>query len=1471
MSIVKAALDHKQIILTITFMIVMYGVFSLLHMPRREDPKFNIREGLVVAAYPGATSTDVETEVTDKIEDLLFSYEEVNKEKTYSNSREGVLYIVVELQDFVTDADIFWSKLQHRLTLLKLSELPAGVIGPIVQSDFGDTVALLLSFQSDDRDSREIQSYVDQLCDKLRSIESLSKIKKLGSKEECYYVNIDFRRLSQYKIYTPQIFAALRSENIIVPGGSVDVNGQKVGFVNRDLFKSKEDIENQVIAKDALGNVIRIKDIADVERGMTKETQKVRVNGTESIMISMEMQNGYNIVDFGTEVEEMISEYQSEIPSDIRIDFVVNQPENVKESINDFIREFFIAIVSVIIVILLLLPFRVALIATLAIPVTVAFTFGILDGIGIQLQQVSLASLIVVLGMLVDDAIVIADNYVEKLEEGLPAYDAAWKSADELKIPVFTAGLTIAGAFFPLIALSGAVGEFIHSLPLTVAIAINASYLVAMFLTPYLCYTFIKKKFEKKEGGKKSLLDYLELFFDHAIDFCFQYPKTLMLFSFITFVVGGSLYFLQKQKLFPAAERNQFVIEIRTKAGTSLSVTDSITFAIEKTIKGNDKLVNYASFVGTSSPRFYYNYAPKFPQENLSQILINTISNDATDEWVKELENILPEKFPQALILVKKMQQGTPYEAPIELRIMGRDYHTLQSIASDMDSILRTSALSYNVTTDVFENQMSLKIDANKNVANQLGITESTIMRELAVAYNGLTVGSLWEGNTALPIILQDKSVQSKNLEAIESYYVTSSITGASVPIMQIAEVSPTWLPSNIKHRNGVKTITVQSQAKSDVLPSEILKTVREQIEAYPLPEGYELEIGGEDESQRETFEEMNKVIVYCVLIIFVVILMQFKTLNQVGIVLAAIPLSVFGAFFGLLVSGYPFGFTAFVGLASLVGVSVRNSIILVDFANDLVEKEGHTIKEAAIGAGKRRIRPIFLTTMAAAIGVTPMIISGSPMWAPLATVLAVGLIFSMFMTLLTIPVLYWKYGETEELKGHILKNTTGASILLIFFFLPNPSLEAQDQITLNECVEIAKQNNQSLQLIQLEVQKKEMEVDKVTANYLPKVMLDGGVFWYYHTEKTTDVNISLTDLPLIGGIPPLNLGTQFTLPENNTFFGVANLGIYQPISQIFKIKSGSEVKSIDKQLIINKYSEIESEIREGVSKLYVGIAIEEAKFEAYEKQVVLIQKKLKQVDSGVDAGEILDVYALGLNADLLDHESKLKQAEIDANKYRMQLNGVLNFPEDSLWSVMDVNYDSIEILSLIQRAELDSTLIEENYKVKESNLMINKAEAGLNYYKKQHIPDITLTAQGFYFNNLPLVPQTNVFVGATFSWPILQWGQKSKDVEISKIQLQQARVQLDENKRKANQEVTTKLQELKNALVVLQTAQKAMEFRNRELKIKSDAFENGLISFKDFADTQEKNLETKTLILKAKSNVIVKENELRNLMGVYE
>ncbi|WNJ19899.1 efflux RND transporter permease subunit [Pontibacter sp. G13] len=1469
MSIVKSALDHRQIVLLFAALLLAYGTFALLTMPRREDPKFNIREGLIVAAYPGASNVEIEQQVTTQIEELLFSFEEVRKDKTYSNSRQGVLYIVVELQSYVTNPDPFWAKLQHALNTLKLTQLPPGVIGPVVQSDFGDTIALLMAFQSKERDSRELRQYVNQFNDRLRQLEALSKIRVLESQAECFYLYLDNRKLSQYRVYLPQILAALRRDNQISPGGSIEIGPLEAQIINPHPFQTRQDIEDQIIAVDPTGSVLRVKDLGSVERGYQDPQQHIRVNGYESVLVSVEMQNGFNIVDFGKEVDAVLDAFKTGIPADIEIHKVVDQPLNVSESVNDFIREFFIAIVAVIVVIILLLPFRVALIATTAIPITVAFTFAVLDAVGIQLQQVSLASLIVVLGMLVDDAIVIADNYVEKLDEGMDRYQAAWKSAEELKIPMLTAGLTIAGAFAPLLLMSGYVGEFIQSLPLTVAIAINASFIVAMFLTPFLCYEFIRKGLNTPSDSKKSSsnspLNLLQQSFDWALEKGFKAPWVVYLLGVISIAAGVGCFFLIPQKLFPQAERNQFVIELRAREGTSLAAMDSLTRQVEQSIEGDERLVSYATFVGTSSPRFYYNYAQQFPQTNIGQLLINTHSHEETKEWVKSLSGNLQNQHPELELIVKEMVQGPTIAAPVEFRISGEDLATLERLGDSVAKILRTSDLASHVQSDFRNRQLAIDIDPRRVAANRLGISEATITQELAIAYTGLPIGTIWEAKTPLSVILKDQHAKEGTVEEMEQFYLTSPLTGASIPLKEVAEIQPIWTRSNLFHRNGVRTLSILSQVKLGGLPSELVEEVRSRILQIPLPPGYQITVGGEDETQRETFEEMYRVVVFSVFIIFLLILLQFKQLNKVLIVLAAIPLCIFGATFGLWISGYPFGFTAFVGVASLIGVSVRNSIILVDHADELVRDKGMNIREAGLAAGKRRIRPIFLTTMAAAVGVTPMIISGSPMWAPLATVLAIGLIFSMIMTLLTIPLLYAQFGQgPKPLSGQTGK-VTMITFLLIGFSLG--TLQAQT-IPLEACIDIAKDQNPQLELLSMEIQRQELAVKQVRSESYPKVLLDGGVFWYYNTERTTEVEISINELPAIGGIPPIGLGTEFLVPEGNRFIGVANLGIYQPITQLFKIHSGASVQETERDLLQQKYRTIEQEIRSGIVKLYVGMSISGIKLTQYDDQIELIEEQLRQATEAVEAGQALDVALVGLKADRLDHLTKRQQAAIDQQNYRMQLNKLLEFPLDSLWESTDIRLDSVEMGALMDWSAQDSAF-QMSDPVQSANLTLQKAEYGHKYYRQQHIPDVTLTAQGFYLENLPLIPQFNGFVGATLSWPILQWGKKRYDVERAELQVQQAQLQLNDAQKDAQRQIEIQRAQLLQARELVNTAQQALEFRTEARRIKEDAFRNGLISYQDFSDSQQEQLDAQTQLMEAKANMLIQTYQLRQLVGL--
>lgn len=1468
MNFIKSALRNHQISLTLTFIILAVGVYSLLNMSRREDPKFTIRQGLVVAPYPGASSTEVEQRVTKKMEDLLFSFNEVNKEKTHSTSRHGVGYIIVELQGNVDAPDRFWSKLQLKLKQLKQTSLPETVQGPVVKSDFGDTIALLLGVHSDKRDYRELKHYQSQIEDQLRSIPAASKIKEIGGQEEAVYVTGDTKKLSFYGLSLPQVLLAVQGENRVFPNGSITVNGTNTPFHTQGQYSNLADVKNQIISVTPSGDVIRLKDVANVQRKLKERESYMRVNGAPTRFLSVEMHQGNNIVKFGERVEQELEKVRQKLPPDVTVDQMVDQPANVKSSIDNFIEEFFIALISVVVVTILLLPFRVALVTALAIPVTVALTFTSLNGLGIELQQVSLASLIVVLGLLVDDAIVIADEYVAKLGEGTKPYEAAWRAATELNIPVLTASLTIIGSFLPLILLSGNVGEFIVSLPLTVTIAIAASYLVAMLLTPYLCYRFIKEAINSEPDDEQSfnLLNLLQTGYNKSIEKALQVPYWA-LGAGVLFVLIG-VFFLTgiNQKFFPSAERNQFVVELNMPEGTSLDRTNKAAKKVEQHLRKDKRLTGLATFVGISAPRFYYNYSSEFPRTNFAQFLVNTTSNEATSEWVHDLQDTIGSWVPDGRILAKQMQQGVPNKAPIEVRVKGNNLQELQSVGARVEQILRKTSGNYRVTNDFKEDYYGLDIIENREVANRLGITNATIAKYLAVGFEGLPISTMYEGNESVDIILRRSPDARKDFDDIRNTYLVSPITRQPVQFRDVASLEPNWQVSNINHQNGIRTLTVLSRTKAGTYPSEVFDHAKESIDHLELPAGVSIEYGGEYESRENTFSEMKMALVISLILIFLVMLFQFRNLKEVFIVLTAIPLCLPGALLGLLVLGYPFGFTAFVGLASLSGVTVRNSIILVDYANHML-KEGHSVREAAKLAGERRIRPIFLTTMAASVGVTPMIISGSEMWAPLATALAFGLIFSMFMTLIVVPVLYYLLMEENPSSSSLPKSAT--MVLMIVgssFLVPSKGCAqakravaeqdtADSVLTIRKARNLAAANNKKLKMAQLELEHKKISTKQARRQRLPRIETNASLFYWYHNQSRTTLPVALSSLPIVGNIPPIPFETDVILPEEHSIGGYASVGLFQPITQLFKIGTGVDAASNEVEKAKLQVSRAEAKVEFGVTKLYLGLLIQQAKLKEAQVNEDFAEEKVKSASEAVKNEELLKAQQMGLKADRLDKSRKTLKIKNKQKKYRQQLAQLLDLPLDTTLTLKEPTATYLD--STYQRLKKADTITDS---VRQAQTAFKKAKLGERASKQDYIPDITLFASGAFTKGLPLVPRYNTLAGINFNWEILSWGKRKMEVQKSKIKRRQAGLSLESAKEDQRINNRFRKSEVAEARSLLEAARQSYQFRKEEFRIKSDALENELILKKDWLEVKAKLSNAKRKYLQAQMNLLLKK-----------
>ncbi|MCK9205585.1 MAG: efflux RND transporter permease subunit, partial [Salinivirgaceae bacterium] len=1079
--IIESVIRNHNIVILITIVLMIIGIVGLKQMPRNEFPQFTIRQGVIVGVYPGATSAEVEAQLTRVIENYIFGYQEVNKRKTYSQSKEGIVYVFVELNEDVKNADQFWSKLKHGLTELKMT-LPAGVLALIANSDFGDAAALLITLSSDSKSYKELEEDLKRLEAECRKIPAVSKIKHYGLQKEKIYVNVKPEMLNEYNIKSISLLGSYQTNGMINYAGELKDGQNNLAVHLPANFESEKDLASQIVYSDPRGNVVRLKDIATIERRYEDPDNYIKQNGKKTILLSLEMQPGNNIVKFGKDVDKALASFQKHSSKDIQLAKISELPKYVDDSVSNFMKEFLIAIIAVILVTMLLLPFRVASVAAITIPISVLITLSFLYAFGIELNTVTLAALVLVLGMIVDNSIVVIDNYVEKIDHRMSLWYAAIKSAQELFVPILTATLAILAVYFPfMVILKGTAGEFVSSFPVVVGIALTVSVFVAVLLVPYLNFIFIKKGLKSKSSKKKgkSLLDYLQGWFDSSLEKAFNYPKTIIGIAITVIVLSLILFKNLDQKLFPELERNQFAVEIYLPTGSSLEKTAVVVDSMEKILMNDKRVTNVTSFTGTSSPRFHAVYAPHMPEPNYGQLLINTISNKATKEIAKEYNEKYGDGFVNAHIKFKILAMQKTMNS-IEIRISSDSIKDIRLVENQINDILKNTKDVTWIRNDWNQMQQNIRANLDRDKANRLGYSKGLVATSLMVGLNGLPLTTIWENDYPVEVRLSQESDGKKSIKTIEDQYITSPLSFSALPLRTFASFTPEWTEGTIVRRNGVRTMTISVDNKMGITASAIFNEIKPQIDNLKLPEGASISYGGDYEAQMEEFPPMIVSLGVSIILIFFILLFQFKKSKTSLLIMATMVLGIPGAAIGLKLMGYPFSLTGFMGISSLCGMVVRNGIILIDYARDLREKDKSiTVKKAAIAAGKRRMRPIFLTSAAASVGVIPMILGRSPLWGPLGSVICFGLLVSMVLTLYVLPILYsWMYSDKVSKPGFWSLPRNGRTVALTLLLVsPVFFNQAQAQtITLESCKQLALENNRKIIEAELQVQASEQQ-----------------------------------------------------------------------------------------------------------------------------------------------------------------------------------------------------------------------------------------------------------------------------------------------------------------------------------------------------------------------------------------------------------
>ena len=1032
MNWLKWPLEHYSISLLIILILFVLGIYGMYVMPKDEFPHATIRQGVVVAVYPGATSEEVEQQVARPLERYLFTYGEVNRTKTTTTSQNGMCIVMVRLNDDVNNKDEVWSKIKHGLNTFK-SSLPSGVLAVVVNDDFGNTSALLIAVESGQRSYRELKDYSDRLSDRLRRIPSVANVKIFGEQKEQISLYVDRQRLQAYGIGQQMLFSRLQAQGVTTMSGSISDDDQQVPIHVAATENSVEEIANQIIFSDPVsGKVARVRDVARVVREYDPQSSRIEQDGHPCVLLSMEMTPGNNVVEYGEEVERVLSSFAAEeLPDDVTITRIADKPKVVALSVSNFLRDLIISMVIIILVMMVLFPLRSAIVASITIPLSTFVSVAVMYLIGIELNIVTLAALIVVLGMIVDNAIVVIDGYLEYLNKGYAPKDAAIESSRQYFMPMMLATLCICAIFYPfLLTMKGMFHDALEDFPVTITINLMVSLLLAVTVIPFLEVKIIKPGKVCTNGN--AITHWVQRTYDRVLDWTFGHPWLTIGGGIGVILLSCLIMPTLKIRLFPYADRDQFAIEIFLPEGKGMAETTVVTDSVRHVLESDERITGITGFIGCSSPRFMDAYAPQMAGKNYAQFIVNTESDKATLDLLAKYQPQLSEAFPDAYVKFKRLDYLEVNE--LEYRFYGDDLDSLHTVAERLMERMRQMPELEWVHTDYLQPYPIINVELDPVTSAQLGITRTTAALALSATSSDLRVGQIWEGDYELPVVVRDNSDMTysdiENLGIATPVSMLSAGLTASnktIPLRQIAHVAPLWSESRILHRGGERCITVTAQFAQGVYTSPVEQRIAQMVQnEIDLPQGVRCEVGGEIEYGDEAMPQIIGGIVIAMIIVFFFLLFNFKKYGITLICMAALGLMIPGALIGLGLMNRALGLTSIFGLITLMGMIMRNEILIFEHANNLLRDKrsevrgkkledseraeyNEAVRQAAYDAGKRRMVPIFLTTATTAVGVVPMIIAQSSFWMPVGVTIFAGGIGSLIMVVTMLPVIYWK------------------------------------------------------------------------------------------------------------------------------------------------------------------------------------------------------------------------------------------------------------------------------------------------------------------------------------------------------------------------------------------------------------------------------------------------------------------------------
>ncbi|MEO1022192.1 MAG: efflux RND transporter permease subunit [Bacteroidota bacterium] len=1018
MNLPKLAITYYQFTLILIGLGILVGSYSLLTMPRSEDPKPNFPVFTVVVVYPGTGPEDMEELVVDPIEEAIEELEDIEKVET--KIQDGLVIITIDSK-FGIDVDDKLNEITREINAVR-SDLPDGILSlDIDKFDPNSNVSIMqLAVYSGEASYARLLDIAEDLEYRLEQINGLSGVEIEAEQEEEIRVSLDMQKMANQNISVPQVVGILTSQNTNIPGGNLKSANRSFTIKTSGGFKNLDEIGSTVITSNS-GQMVYLRDIADVAFAYEDMRWKGTYLGQQAVFVTLTQEASENVVELTDRVSSAVQEFSETLPPEVQLVTVFQQAEAVQARLSEFLVNLMQGIGLVGLIIFLFLGIRPAVIIMFVIPLSIMLAIAGLDSSGYALQQISIAALVIALGLLVDNGIVVVENIVRFRTLGFSLPQAAYKGTSEVGPAVISSTITTLLAFAPLALLSSGAGEFLRSLPVTVILVLVASLLLALTFTPI---------FSSRVLGKRTAHSGIIMPFIQRISRKAYIPSLkLALRRPLLFVVGALLFFFGAFALFPyvgisffpTADKPLLLIEVEAPNGANIDETERAVLYIEEVLQQTPGIKDYASNVGHGNPTVYYNRVGKEYERTHGQVIVNFEEWNPADFYstLNDLRQAFA-SYTDATISFTELKNGPPFEAPIEIKVIGDDLAVLRAIAFDVERVLAQSEGTLNVENPLAIAKTDLKVAVDRERASMYGVNILDTDIAVRAGLAGYSVGEVSLDNAEeYPLIVRLPVEEDTRISDLDKIYFATP-QNQPVPLRQIAGLEFESTVNEIQHFDFQRSIAVTADVINPDATTTITEQIMAELEKLDVPEGYSLYIAGEYEAQQETFGDLGALLILAMVGIFAVLVLQFRSFKQPLIVFAAVPLAVTGSFIALFIIGWSFSFFAFVGFISLIGIVVNNSIILVDYTNQLMA-EGLNKYEAVVKGAETRFIPIILTTTTTILGLLPLTLQATSLWSPLGWTIIGGMISSTFLTLIIVPILYQWFTNSKPAAEVIL------------------------------------------------------------------------------------------------------------------------------------------------------------------------------------------------------------------------------------------------------------------------------------------------------------------------------------------------------------------------------------------------------------------------------------------------------------------